>query len=65
MLSSETETRLARLLIAQAKHEQRIETHRQILAKYDLFNPFTAFLRIDKLKKGYITEKDLLYFLEY
>jgi len=64
MVSHETEMRLARLLIEQARNEQRIEIHRQSLAKLELFNPFSAFLRIDRSKKGYIIEKDLLDFLE-
>lgn len=64
MLSTETEKNLALLIQAIADNERHIEVKRQIVAENLLFSPYSAFLRLDKFRQGFITVQDLKGFLK-
>lgn len=65
MLSQETESRLARLIMAIANEEKKVELARQALAEQHHFEPFAAFQRIDRKCHGFISTNDIRVFLKY
>lgn len=64
MISSETESIFINLLLTIAKAERNIEILRQKIARFEDFNPYSAFQRIDRTQKNHISSKDLLFFLK-
>lgn len=64
MLGGQTQLRLCNYLKAVADAEISIEVSRTVLAEKKEFEPHTAFRRIDKLNRGYITVGDMIEFLE-
>ena len=60
----DTETLFRQILLSHAKYERYIEELRQELAGIYSFDPYRAFRFIDKEKKGFLTEEDLLFFLK-
>ena len=60
----DTETLFRQILLSHAKYERYIEELRQELAVIYSFDPYRAFRFIDKEKKGFLTEEDLLFFLK-
>ena len=60
-----TNARIIQLILAIAKKEKSIETIRQVLAKQCEFEPYAAFLRIDRGCHGYLTTSSLMSFLLY
>jgi Ca2+-binding EF-hand superfamily protein len=46
------------------ENEKNIELHRQILGRFPEFEPYAAFMRIDRACKKYITFQDLKQFLK-
>ncbi len=65
MLSAETENRLCALIKAIADNERELETQRQLLASKSQFEPYAAFMRLDRLRKDNVTVFDLRDFLQY
>ena len=63
MLSYRTQNRLASLIQNVAEGEKKTEVVRQVLAEQSLFEPYTAFRRIDQLRNGYLSTSDLVDFL--
>jgi len=63
MLSFDTRTRLANLFLAISDGERQIEIVRQILCEQIDFEPYAAFKRIDRFKKGALIAHDILKFL--
>lgn len=63
MISRETQTQLAKLIMTIARKERAVEEIRQRLSKIDLFSPYSAFLRIDRKKSHAIDKSDLREFL--
>jgi hypothetical protein len=46
-----------------AENESRIEIERQKLCSENLFEPYSAFTRIDRLNQAYITGRDIMNYL--
>ena len=65
MLSLDTQFQLVKVIITIAREEKGLEVIRQVLAEQVLFTPYTAFMRIDRKKKGFVDKNDLKAFLEY
>jgi len=63
MLSFDTRNRLADILLAIGDGERQIEIVRQILCEQIDFEPYAAFKRIDRLRKGTIDAADICQFL--
>ena len=64
MLTIETETKVAKLLLNLAEGEKAVEIQREILANYKDFDPYLAFRRIDKENKTYIDAFNIIDFLK-
>lgn len=64
MLSVETESRLAKVLVEIGRGEGNLEMERQYLAKEDDYSPYACFLRIDRAHKGWVNSIDILNFLK-
>ena len=64
MLSLDTQGHLASLIMTIAREEKGLEVIRQVLSEQALFTPYTAFLRIDRSKRGFIDKEDLKNFLQ-
>lgn len=62
-LSQRTQGRLANLIITIAEGEKKTEMVRQVLAEQKMFEPYTAFRRLDQLRTGELTVTDLNDFL--
>ena len=62
-ISSMTKSKLGELLLTVAQEELLIERQRQNLASLQDFEPYSAFTRIDRDHKDYITAKDIAVFL--
>ena len=58
-----TETLLAKLFNDIGEQERRVETARQTLAEQSLFDAYSAFNRIDKFRRGFISITNLNDFL--
>jgi len=63
MLSYETRNKLADYLLAVSDGERQIEIVRQILAEQKDFEPYAAFKRIDRHRRGSIGTLEILNFL--
>ena len=63
-ISSRTKSKLGELLLQIAEEEQLIEKYRQTLAVLPEFEPYAAFTRIDRYAHGFITCKDINFFLK-
>ena len=64
MLSVETESRLAKVLVEIGRGEGNLEMERQYLAKEEDYSPYACFLRIDRAHKGWVNSIDILNFLK-
>ena len=64
MLSKESEQTIVQIFTTTAQFERSVDITRQVLAEVKAFEPETAFQRIDKEHKGYLTPEDLLDFLQ-
>ncbi len=65
MLSPETENRLCILVKAIADNERELEMSRQILAEKPQFEPYAAFMRLDRYRKDNVSANDIKDFLQY
>ena len=54
---------LGELLFTLAKTEQSIELKRQYLATNENFEPYQAFMRLDRNQTGFLTPKQILTFM--
>ena len=63
MCSRESERIISQIFLTIAHFERSLDITRQVLAEVNLFEPDTAFQRIDKDHKSQITAKDLLKFM--
>lgn len=64
MLSLETEERLCTLIAATADAEAELETYRKLLVEAPSFEPYAAFLRLDKYRLNCISALDIVDFLK-
>ena len=64
MLSRESETKIVEIFTITAQFERSIDITRQVMAEVRSFEPETAFQRIDKDHKGFLTADDVLDFLQ-
>src|SRR4051794_36183605 len=64
MLSVSGRIRLQSLLIDISNQEKQIEVLRQVLAEQADFEPYAAFRRIDRQRKGFVTNVDLWEFIQ-
>ena len=62
-MSSVVRSRLAGFFIMVAEEELTIERQRQELCRQVMFEPYSAFSRIDRDNKGYICGKEIKDFL--
>lgn len=62
-LSSMVKSKLGELLLNVAEEELMIERQRQQLASLREFEPYSAFTRIDRDRKEYISTRDLVSFI--
>lgn len=62
-LSHEMQQLLKRLLLTISKGEKSIERQRQKLAKAESFEPYAAFMRVDRDENGVIGSVEILRFL--
>ena len=65
MLSVDVENNLCNLIAAIADCEFDLEAARSHLAEIEDFEPYAAFLRLDKCRFGYVTAPDIVDFLAY
>jgi hypothetical protein len=56
-------SKLAELFLLVAEEEQHIEHRRQRLAAHPEFEPYSAFSRLDRLNRGFITGQQMREFL--
>jgi len=59
------DARVMKLMLAIAKEEKSIELIRQTLSQQPQFEPYAAFLYLDKEKCGYLTITSIKTFLSY
>jgi len=64
MLSYDTEQRLCTLIAAIADAEPEMETYRKLLVEAQNFEPYSAFLRLDKYRLNCISALDIVDFLK-
>ncbi len=62
-LSHEMQQQLKRLLLTMSKGEKSIERQRQKLAKCGKFEPYAAFMRVDRDENGVVGSVEILRFL--
>jgi hypothetical protein len=62
-LSHEMQQLLKRLLLTISKGEKSIEKQRQKLASLEYFEPYAAFMRIDRDQNSLINSVEILRFL--
>lgn len=62
-LQHENQLLLKKLFVTIAKGERSIEKQRQLLANLNMFEPHSAFQRIDRDQDGKITSMEILNFL--
>ena len=62
-MSSDTEKRLCDLICASAAGEKEIEIYRKRMADAAGFEPYAAFLRINRYKSNSVTALDIESFL--
>ncbi|MFO0515321.1 MAG: hypothetical protein ACK5YA_00550 [bacterium] len=63
MLSAETESRLAKLLLILADGESSVETTRQVLSNQLGFDPYNLFRLLDTEGKGWVDSVNIIEFL--
>ena len=63
MLSYRTQLKLAHFIKALAEAEKHSEIVRQVIAEQLLFEPYTAFRRLDTDRNSFITTKEISDFL--
>ncbi len=63
MLSFDSRSILRDLLLEVAVHERQIEVLRQILAELSEFEPYAAFRRLDRLRRGFVTATEICEFV--
>lgn len=63
MLSAETESRLAKMLLILADGESSVETTRQLLANQLGFDPYNLFRLLDTEVKGWVDSVNIIEFL--
>lgn len=56
---------MKKLLLTISKGEKSIERQRQRLAKLNNFEPYAAFMRVDRDENGVIGSVEILRFLRY
>lgn len=59
MLSSTAQAKLCELFLVLSEEEREIEVIRQVLCEQVEFEPYAAFIRIDRLKQGFLTAFDI------
>lgn len=64
MLSLESQTRLAHLLMQIADLERQVEITRQVLCELIDFEPYSAFRALDRFSTGALTSRDIQDFLQ-
>lgn len=64
MISLRTQAKLSQLIQCIATGEKQTEITRQVLAEQYQFEPHTAFRRIDANRDQYITQSEIMDFLE-
>ena len=64
MLSLETESRICKLFLVLSEGEVNLEISRQNLNKHNSFCPYQVFKRFDKEGKHFITENNIVTFLQ-
>lgn len=62
-ISIGTQKKLQKLFSYTGKKEQQLEFCRQNLCKIEAFEPYASFQRIDRLCRGYLLPKDIIFFL--
>jgi Ca2+-binding EF-hand superfamily protein len=62
-LSHDMQQLLKRLLLTISKGEKSIERQRQKLARNDKFEPYAAFMRVDRDENGVVGSVEILRFL--
>ena len=62
-LSKQASSLLADLLMTIMKFEHKIELKRQFLATNENFEPYSAFMRLDRLELGVLTSRSFLNFI--
>ena len=63
MISFSTKSKLANLIQTISEGERKLEAVRQVLSEQHLFEPYSAFRRIDRDRKGYLNLHDIKLFL--
>jgi len=58
-----SKSKLGELLLTVAEEELLIEKQRQYLSSLKEFEPYSAFTRIDRDRKEFITAKDIAVFI--
>lgn len=51
-------------MLTVAEEEARLETQRHVLSREVMFEPYSAFSRIDRYGQGFVTARDVSLFLE-
>lgn len=64
MLSYRTQVKLGQLIEVMSQNNRKLEVQRQLLAEQSCYEPYTAFKRIDQLRKGSIDWSDIRQFME-
>ena len=64
MLSLETESRICKLFLVLSEGEVNLEISRQNLNNHNNFCPYQVFKRFDKEGKHFITENNIVSFLQ-
>jgi hypothetical protein len=59
-----TKSKIGELLLTISESELQIESLRQGLANIKDFEPYSAFTRIDREGKGFITGRDLVNYIK-
>ena len=64
MISAKTQSSVCEYLLNLARNEKKLEVIRQILCENQAFEPYAAFNRIDRLRRGAIASDSLRHFLK-
>lgn len=63
MITESNKSLFSDIFIKIARSEKKLEVIRQVLCEIEDFEPYTAFRRIDRSHKNYLTCKDIRSFL--